>query len=110
MKFKGNLEAMILGALKDGPLHGYAIAKAIENQSGEALKVGENQLYPTLHRLERENFVEAEWQARENKPPRKIYKLTETGKGKLAKYRKEWTNHATAMNALLGINMEANGA
>ncbi len=107
MKFKGNLEAMVLGALKDGPLHGYAIAKAIENQSGEALKVGENQLYPTLHRLEREEFVEAEWQPQENKPPRKTYKLTETGKGKLAKFRKDWASHASAMSAVLGVTLEA---
>ena len=79
MKFKTSLDALILGCLREGEMHGYAIARAIEHKSVGALKAGENQLYPTLHRLEERGFVVAEWQEQENKPPRKVYKLTEGG-------------------------------
>jgi DNA-binding PadR family transcriptional regulator len=110
MKFKGNLEALILGALKDGPLHGYAIAKVIESQGSETLKVGENQLYPALHRLEEEGLVEAEWQPQENRPPRKCYRLTPPGEGRLAKYRREWAEHVSAISNLLGVKVGAPSA
>lgn len=100
MKFKGNLEALVLGALRDGPLHGYAIAKRIENTG--ALKMGENQLYPTLHKLERDGFVTAGWQPQDNKPPRKIYSLTQSGSGELEKLRKQWERYSAGMSAILG--------
>lgn len=100
MRFRGNLDALVLGALREGPLHGYAIAKRIESTG--ALKMGENQLYPTLHKLERDGLVTADWQPQDNKPPRKIYCLTEGGKGELAKLRKQWESYATGMSAILG--------
>jgi len=103
MRFKGNLEALVLGALRAEPLHGYAIARSIEKDGGGVLKMGENQLYPTLHALERDGYVQAEWQPQENKPPRKIYRLTESGKGELAKYRKQWEQYSAGMSAVLGI-------
>ena len=102
MAIKGNLEALILGVLTSGPLHGYAIARAIEERGGGLLKMGENQLYPALHKLEREGQVEAEWQPQENKPPRKVYSLTEAGTGALAKYKKEWEKYASSVSAILG--------
>ncbi len=96
----------MLGVLKDGPLHGYAIARAIEEKGAGVLSMGENQLYPTLHKLEREEKVDAEWQAQEGKPPRKVYRLTETGKGQLAKLRKDWERYASSVTAILGASLQ----
>jgi PadR family transcriptional regulator PadR len=54
MAFKGDLEALVLGVLQDGELHGYEISKRIKLISAKALQVGEGQLYPALHKLEKE--------------------------------------------------------
>jgi len=102
MKFKTSLEALILGALAEGELHGYAIAKIIERKSEGQLKLGENQLYPTLHRLERDGFVAGDWRPQENKPPRKVYLLTEAGMGELEKYRQGWASFANGVGSIIG--------
>lgn len=99
----------MLGALRRGPLHGYAISKAIKEQGAGALKLGENRLYPTLHNLERAGFVTAEWQPQENKPPRKVYQLTHSGHAELAKYRKQWEQYAAGVNSILGIHGKLEG-
>lgn len=106
MKFKGNLEALVLGALSEGPLHGYAIARRIE--ASGALKMGENQLYPTLHKLEAEGSVQSDWQPQEGKPPRKVYALTESGKTALSKLRADWKHYAQSMGAILGLSEAGN--
>jgi PadR family transcriptional regulator, regulatory protein PadR len=104
MRYKPNLESLVLGALKEKPLHGYAIAKLISKESEEILKLGENQLYPTLHKLEREGLVQAEWQPQEGKPPRKQYLLTEAGHAQLQTHREGWLRYSSGMNTILGIN------
>ena len=102
MAYKSELEALILGALREGPLHGYRIALAIREKSEEALKMGDNQIYPTLHRLESDGLVVAEWQQQLGKPARKVYSLTETGNGRLEQHRKEWQRYAANFTAVLG--------
>lgn len=109
MKFKSSLEALILGCLTEGAMHGYAIARAIEKKSVGALKAGENQLYPALHRLEEEGFVVAEWQEQENKPPRKVYMLTEGGAMELERYRKSWEEFALGVGAILSAPKRITG-
>jgi len=108
MSFRSSLEALILGALCDGPLHGYAIAKEIERKGEGVLKLGENQLYPTLHKLERDGFVAADWQPQENRPPRKIYALTESGRAELDRYRKQWSLFAAGVGSVLFQKGEPN--
>lgn len=103
--FKNNLEALVLGALRDGPKHGYAIAKAIEKAGQGALRMGENQLYPTLHKLERDGFVAAEWHPQEGRPPRKVYALTEAGTEELARHRERWAAFASGVSSLLGAEV-----
>jgi DNA-binding PadR family transcriptional regulator len=98
------LEALVLGVLRNGALHGYAISKAIKEQGAGALKLGENRLYPTLHNLESAGLVTAEWQPQENKPPRKVYQLTHAGHTELAKYRSQWEQYAAGVNSILGIH------
>src|SRR5580692_1080684 len=102
MGYKSELEALILGALRDGPLHGYRIALSIREKSAEALKLGDNQIYPTLHRLEHEGLVAAEWQTQLGKPARKVYSLTPAGTAKLQVLQKEWAKYAAGITALIG--------
>lgn len=101
MVFKNGLDALILAALKEGPLHGYAIAKTIRSVSNEALKFGEGQLYPTLHRLEREGAVRAEWEPQEGKPPRKVYAITDKGGQALGEQAKAWRRFSDGFEAVL---------
>src|SRR5579875_3753285 len=100
MAFRGDLEALVLGALDAGEAHGYEIARRIKVVSDEALAVGEGLLYPALHALERDGLVAAEWVAQEGKPNRKVYRLTESGRGALAKKRKEWQRFAVGVAAV----------
>ena len=108
MAFRGDLEALVLGVLDDGAAHGYEIARRIKATSEEALAVGEGLLYPALHALERDDYVVADWVPQEGKPNRKVYRLTETGRGKLAKKRKEWLRFSAGVAAVL--RPEASGA
>ena len=101
MAFRGDLEAFILGALDGGAAHGYEIARRIKATSEEALAVGEGLLYPALHALERDGLVVAEWVPQEGKPNRKVYRLTDEGRGALTKKRKEWLRFAAGVSAVL---------
>lgn len=101
MAFKTDLEALVLGVLQEQPLHGYEIAKRIKLLSEKALSVGEGQLYPALHKLERDGMVEAEWIPQEGKPPRKVYRLTQKGDGALVEWRREWSKFAEGVSTIL---------
>lgn len=107
MAFKGDLEAMVLGVLQHGDLHGYEISKRIKQLSDKALSVGEGQLYPALHRLENEGYVSASWVPQEGKPPRKVYAITDEGLRELAKHQKAWTAFSVGIEALLTPGREA---
>lgn len=102
MGYKAELEALVLGALRDGPLHGYLIAQAIRRQSEGALKMGDNQIYPTLHRLEAEGLVTADWEIQTGKPSRKVYSLTHSGSTRLEEHRKSWQAYSANFMAVLG--------
>lgn len=101
MAFRGDLDALILGVLQAGRLHGYEITKRINRQGETVLSVKEGQLYPILHRLENEGLVAAEWIPQEGKPARKVYSLTEEGRGALAEKRASWEEFAERVSRLL---------
>ncbi len=75
----GALDALILKTLAPGPRHGYAIARSIEDTTGDAVLVEEGSLYPALYRLERLGWVEAEWGVSELGRRAKLYRLTDAG-------------------------------
>jgi PadR family transcriptional regulator PadR len=83
----GTLDLLILKALQRGPLHGYAIVKAIRDHSDEVLQVGESSLYPALQRLLLNDWVQAEWGASENNRRARFYTLTASGRKRLAAER-----------------------
>jgi transcriptional regulator len=92
---QGTLALMILGTLEVlGPLHGYGIARRIEETSKNRLKLNYGTLYPALLKLEQEGCVTTEWRRSENNRRAKFYALTAAGRKQLAREAREW--HATA--------------
>ncbi len=87
---KGTVPFLVLSVLADGELYGYEIAQRIRERSGALLSPSEGTLYPTLHRLEREGAVVAQWRSGERGPRRRYYHLTPAGHRRLAAARDEW--------------------
>lgn len=90
-----------MAVLRNGPTHGYGIAKEIREKSGTALKLGEGQLYPILHELEETGCVTAEWEMQNGDPPRRVYALTEKGGKELAQRTKQWRDFTSAVGSIL---------
>lgn len=98
----GALETLILRTVEQGSRHGYAIARWIEDRSGDAITVEEGSLYPALYRLERKGLLEAEWGVTELDRRAKLYRLTDEGRGRLAAATAEWDRFSAAVAAVLG--------
>jgi len=81
---------LILAILANGEIYGYQIIQSVIEISGGTLEWSEGMLYPVLHRLEKENFIQSKWKISENGRRRKYYSLTESGKNELEKERKQW--------------------
>jgi len=97
--WQGTLALMILKTLATlGALHGYGIARRIEQISGDRLSLNYGTLYPSLLKLEQEGWILSEWGVSENNRKAKYYKLTRAGRKQLAREEKEW-NQTTAIVA-----------
>ena len=81
---QGTLDMLILRTLQWGPQHGHGIGVAIRTSSGDALQVDHGSLYPALHRLEKQGWIDADWKLSENRQRAKFYRLTAAGKKQLA--------------------------
>lgn len=97
----GTLDALILKTLAGGPRHGYAIAKFIEDTTGETVVVEEGSLYPALYRMERRGWVEAEWGTSELGRRAKLYRLTPKGREQLAAETAQWRRFSAGVSKLL---------
>jgi PadR family transcriptional regulator, regulatory protein PadR len=97
----GALDALILKTLARGPLHGYAIARFIEDTTGEAVLVEEGSLYPALYRMERRGWVEAEWGTSELGRRAKLYRLTHAGRAQLAAEMATWRRFSESVSKIL---------
>jgi len=97
----GALDALILKTLARGPSHGYAVARYIEETTGDALLVEEGSLYPALYRLERRGWVEAEWGISELGRRAKLYRLTEAGRSQLEAELATWRRFSTGVSKVL---------
>jgi len=105
---QGTLALMILRTIDVlGPLHGYGIARRIEETSKNRLQLNYGTLYPALVKLEQEGFIEAEWGESENNRRAKFYALTPAGKKQLARETKEWYQTADLIAAFLAPKREA---
>jgi PadR family transcriptional regulator PadR len=98
---QGTLDLLILKVLSAQPLHGWAIAKRIQLLSGDVLAVGQGSLYPALHRLEQQGWIEAEWKDSDLGRSAKFYSLTRDGKKQLATELKSWDRLSSAVQLLI---------
>ena len=88
---QGSLALMVLKKLEAiGPLHGYGIARRIEQTSGDLLSINQGTLYPVLLKLEQEGAIAAEWGVSDNNRKAKFYRLTRAGRKQLAAEAREW--------------------
>jgi PadR family transcriptional regulator, regulatory protein PadR len=98
---QGTLDLLILQTLMWGPSHGYGVAQAIRANSGDLLQVDAGSLYPALHRLEKQKWIDAEWKVSENKQDVKVYKLTAAGRKRLTEERSRWEQITDAIGGVL---------
>lgn len=87
---RGTLDLLILKSLSWGPRHGYGVAEWIEQATQTTLLVGEGTLYPALHRLERQGYVDAVWGLSENNRSAKFYHLSSAGRRRLRAGSSSW--------------------
>jgi PadR family transcriptional regulator PadR len=94
---------MILKTLETlGPLHGYGIARRIEQTSGELLSVNYGTLYPALLKLEQGGYISSDWGLSDNNRKAKYYKLTRTGRKQLGREAREWRETTAILARFLG--------
>ena len=104
---QGTLALMVLRTLDVlGPLHGYGIARRIEETSKHRLTLNYGTLYPALLKLEQEGFVTAQWGESENNRRAKFYALTPAGRKQLAREAREWNATADLIAAFLAPKRE----
>jgi transcriptional regulator len=97
----GALDALILKTLGRGPNHGYAIARYIEETTGDTVLIEDGSLYPALYRLERKGLVEAEWGTSELGRRAKLYRITDAGRVQLAAEMETWKKFAAGVTKVL---------
>jgi PadR family transcriptional regulator PadR len=93
----GTLDLLILRTLQTGAMHGWAISERIEQISQDVLQINQGSLYPALHRLEHQGWIEAEWKVSELGRRAKYYTLTTTGRRQLAHEANEWERMSAAI-------------
>ncbi len=93
---------LILAILAGGEIYGYQIIQNVIQISGGTLEWSEGMLYPVLHRMEKENFIQSQWKISENGRRRKYYRLTELGKKELEKERDQWLSVHNVLSKLWG--------
>jgi transcriptional regulator len=101
---QGSLDLLVLKLLsRRAPLHGYAIMTAIEEVSGEVLRVEEGSLYPALHRMEEAGLIRASWITKDSGRRARVYELTARGRKQLAAEEARWTAVAHAVERVLKL-------
>jgi transcriptional regulator len=98
---QGTLDMLILKTLALGPLHGYAIARRIQQISGDVLRVEEGSLYPALYRMEERGWIAASWGLSENNRRAKYYRLTRAGRRELESASENWAKLAVAVSKVM---------
>jgi transcriptional regulator len=99
---QGTLDLLILKALALGPMHGYGVSLRIAQLSAESLQVPQGSLYPALHRLEQQAWIQCEWGVSENNRKAKFYSLTIAGRRQLEQETANWGRLSAAIGMVLG--------
>ena len=98
---QGTLDLLVLKTLSWGPAHGYAIARWIQQLTGDVLQVGEGSLYPALHRLQARGWIESEWRRSELNRRARFYRLTTAGRRQLRAETDTWGRFVDAVGKVL---------
>ena len=100
---QGTLDLLILKILALEPLNGWAVGQRLKQLSAEVLQVSEGSLYPALHKLEQEGWIEAEWRPSENNRRAKFYSLTRLGRRQLQRETESWLRLSKAISAVVRL-------
>jgi transcriptional regulator len=98
---QGTVDLLILRTLQSEPMHGWAISERIQQISQDVLQVNQGSLYPALHRLEHQGWIEAEWGISELGRRAKFYRLTASGRRQLAVEATKWEHMTTAIGRVM---------
>lgn len=101
---RGAAELAVLSVLENGALHGYQIARRIEQQTNGSLHFTLAALYPMLYRMEKQRWIHGTWETSPHGRRRRCYRLTPAGKKKLFPLRKQWSELFVALNRLAGVS------
>jgi PadR family transcriptional regulator PadR len=99
----GTLDLLILRTLQTDPLHGWAISERVQHISEDVLQINQGSLYPALHRLEHQGWIEAEWKVSELGRRAKYYRLTASGRKQLTIEAREWDRMQHAINRVMRL-------
>ncbi|WP_407271668.1 PadR family transcriptional regulator [Radiobacillus sp. PE A8.2] len=99
---KGSTSLLVLQLLNDRDMYGYELVKEMDKRSNHNFQVKEGTLYPALHKLEKQEYIEFYWQQQEKGPARKYYRITDEGKKILGEKTSEWHRYVQVMNNLIG--------
>jgi transcriptional regulator len=98
---QGTLDLLILRTLAIEPAHGWAIAKRIQQTSGDVLQVTQGSLYPALHRLEQQGWLKAKWETSAQGRDQKVYALTAAGRKQMARELESWERLSAAIGLVV---------
>jgi len=98
---KGHLDLLLLGVLRQGPQHGYAVIAALREGSAGDFDLPEGTVYPALHKLEGAGLVSSDWSTADGRK-RRVYQLTPAGHAALAERRSEWRRFVRGVEAVMG--------
>ena len=104
---QGTLDVLVLKALSWGSLHGYGVARWLQQTTDDVLSIEEGSLYPALHRMERRGWITSEWGLSENNRRAKYYKLTSEGRRQLRAESSTWSVFSQAVSKVLTANAPA---
>jgi len=98
---QGTLDLLILKTIALEPMHGWAIAQRIHQMSGDVLHVGQGALYPSLHKLEQNGWIQSEWAVSDNNRRAKYYSLTKAGRKALEQEAAQWERLSAAISLIV---------
>ena len=100
---QGTLDLLVLKILALQPLHGWALSQRLKQVSGDVLQVSDGSLYPALHKLEHQGWIQSEWKPTENNRRAKFYSLTRLGRRHLERETANWERISTAISSVVRL-------
>ena len=100
---QGTLDLLILKILALQPVHGWALSQRLKQVSGDVLQVSDGSLYPALHKLEHQGWIQSEWKPTENNRRAKFYSLTQPGRRHLEREAANWERISTAISGVVRL-------